>query len=209
MCEAKRNADGEVLFEEWLPPFVLNSTLRNHLQVMSFIWFIRVGVIFILILVGNLVIYGGEDVRYVAAIGGVLGVVLLLWASELHFRDMRLASTRVKLRSNGIEMYAFMYQRLLGFDGFVTRDDVASVEIVRGQLRQSVDYRSDLLWEDAPIGYLVVTTRGRRHPSGPKPPGQVIAMSEAMRMHWKVQVLDNGTGRGRMTKYVDGKPSVQ
>jgi uncharacterized membrane protein len=44
---------------------------------MSFIWFIRVGVIFILILVGNLVIYGGEDVRYVAAIGGVLGVVLL------------------------------------------------------------------------------------------------------------------------------------
>jgi hypothetical protein len=44
---------------------------------------------------------------------------------------MRLASTRVKLRSNGIEMYAFMYQRLLGFDGFVTRDDVASVEIVR------------------------------------------------------------------------------
>jgi hypothetical protein len=33
----------------------------------------------------------------------------------------------------------------------------------------------------------------------PKPPGQVIAMSEAMRMHWKVQVLDNGTGRGRMT----------
>ena len=207
MRETKRISDGEVLFEEQLPPFVLDSTLQNHLQVMSFVWLIRMGVISILILMGNLVIYGGEDVRYVAAIGGGSGIVLLLWVSEYHFRDMRLASTKTRLRSNGIEMYTFLYQRLLGFDGFVPRDEVTLIEVVRGKLRQNVNNRSDLLWEDAPIGFVVITVRGKQYRSGPKPPGQIITLTEAIREHCMVPVLDKGIGIGRMTKYMDGKPS--
>ena len=65
--------------------------------------------------------------------------------------------------------------------------------------------RSDLLWEDAPIGFVVITVRGKQYRSGPSLPAD-HHLTEAIR-GWMVPVLDKGIGIGRMTKYMDGKPS--
>lgn len=200
---------GEMLFEERLPTFVLDTTLKTHLQIMIFIWFCRLGTLILIGLAIDLVVNDSGTVRYVVAIAGTIAISLLIWATEWHCRKDRLASVPVRLYSDGIKMYAFLYQRILGFSGFIPRSEVQSIEIVRGKMKQSVDNRRDLVWEDAPVGYMVVTKKGKRYPSGPKPPGQVIAMTEAIKEKWNVPVIDPGEGRGRMTKYLDGLPTLR
>lgn len=207
MPEFKPLVENEPLFEEHLSKFVLDMSVKTHQQVMCFIWFFRMCTAGLIITMGYLAIFGTDVVRYIASYVGGMGIILMLFASEYLMRKNRIASTAVRLYSDHIEMHSFLYEKLLGFNGHVPRENVERIEIKRGKMWQRLNrqYRF-IFWEDAPICYDVITKKGKRHTSGLKPPGQVIAITDIIREKWNVPVIDNGTGLGKMVEYDNGRP---
>jgi hypothetical protein len=157
----------------------------------------------ILLIIGD----GETDVKIVEGVAGGLGVVLTIFATEWSMRKYLVSSIPVRLYSNYIKMHAFLYERLLGFNGCIPIDKIDRIEIIRGTMKQQIDrnYRH-ILWLGAPISYFVITKDGKRRSSGLKPPGQVVAITDAIRERWKIAIIDPGQGIGEMIEYNKGIP---
>jgi hypothetical protein len=199
---------GELLFEEHVPEFIPNMNLQTHSQVIFAVWSFRA--IYIITLFLIMIIVTGDsvnDVKIVAVGPGGLGVILAVLATEWLMRKPRIASVPVRLYSNHIKMHVFPYERLLGFNGCISVDEIERIEIVRGSMKQRINrqYRY-IQWEDAPIRYEVITKNGKRHSSGLKPPGQVIAITDIIKERWNVPIIDPGQGVGKMIEYNKGIP---
>jgi hypothetical protein len=147
------------------------------------------------------------DVKIVAGVAGGLGVILVIFVTEWSMRKDLVSSIPVRLYSNCIKMHAFLYERLLGFNGCIPIDQIDRVEIIRGMMNQQIDrnYRH-ILWLGAPISYLVITKDEKKRSSGLKPPGQVVAITDAIRERWKIAIIDPGQGIGEMIEYNKGIP---
>jgi hypothetical protein len=207
MPELKPLSENKLLFEEHLPEFVLDMSVSTHSQVMGFVWFFRSCIAGLFFTMGYLAIFGSDNVRYIATAVGGLGIVLLLFASEWLMRKNRMASVPVRLYSDYIVMHVFLYERIIGFNGHILKGDIERIEIKRDKMWQRLNrqYRFQF-WENAPIIYDIITKKGKRHSSGLKPPGQVIAITNFIRERWDVPIIDNGTGPSKMTEYDNGKP---
>jgi len=207
MHRSERLSD-DLLLEERLPEFVLEMTIKTHSQVIFAVWSFRA--IYIITLFLIMIIVTGDsvnDVKIVAVGPGGLGVILAVLATEWLMRKPRIASVPVRLYSNHIKMHVFPYERLLGFNGCISVDEIERIEIVRGSMKQRINrqYRY-IQWEDAPIRYEVITKNGKRHSSGLKPPGQVIAITDIIKERWNVPIIDPGQGVGKMIEYNKGIP---
>jgi hypothetical protein len=199
MFNSASSTNDELLFEERLPEF------QTHRQVIITVWLLRAVIILLFFMMWCVVndtpkLKPGGQLPMIIFIGFMIFIFLTM--SEWIMRKPRMASVSVRLFSNRIEMHSFPYERILGFNGCILKEDVKHVDIGRGKMLQRLNRQSGLLrWENAPISYQVITRKGKMHSSGQKPPGQVIAMTEAIRIKWGVPVIDPGEGMGRMTEY--------
>lgn len=190
------------MLEERLGPYILGSGFHSHKEVVTRLWLFRGIVILVFLLATSSSVVGIGDVTTPVI---YTGLAILLLIIEYLFKDYLPASIKNQLYAQGIIVYPSFRKYLLGFNGFIPKEDVASLRIIRGQIYQRTNDLRLMKWTNAPIKYVIVTSKGGRYSSGLKPPGQVIAMTEAISLNWKVPIIDKGDGLGQLYEYVDGK----
>lgn len=195
----------ETIYLEELPPFVLGSSLKSHLQILIMHNIFRLGIIIMVVLSIPLLMGGKEDVLNVfIPLSGLAISLCLIW-SEWYIRDHRRSSVPIKIYPDRIVLYSFIYERILGYNGSIKKEEIERIEIKRGALTQNVERGKTFFWEDAPVAFYVVLRNGRRRYSGLRNPGRVVAITDLLRERWGIPVIDEGEGWGSVKKFFNGK----
>lgn len=199
---SKFDQSNDLLFKEHLQEFVLDTVFKDHHQVMNYVRLLRVSLILLLIPMCYIALTIEKAGNYgpIIIVIGLIAISIILLESEFFMKKVRVSSVPIRLYSNRILMHSFPYEKLLGYNGCIEKEDVVRVEIIRGRMEQRLAPDNLLIkWENSPVRYNIITRDGKRHSSGLKPPGQVIEITAIIREKWGVPVTDPGDGMGLMT----------
>jgi hypothetical protein len=207
-------SSSEILFQEWEREYVFGSEVpdrKHNLRVrrdMRLSFIVTVVLFFICVFVWNFL---DKDLPFVMlSVALPVFALIFLYLSEVVSRKYDLSAHTIIMYSNGIQMHASHWESIIGFKGFVPREDVNKVEIRRYEVFDKLSWDGTgkgLKYIGAPVEFVLCTKNGRRHRSGPKPPELVVGIINLMKERWGIEIHDEGQGNGKVVEYNNWKPS--
>ncbi len=192
---------GNLIYAESIPPMILKSSMHSYRGVMANVMFMRLmAVIFI---GGAIYFYFIYDAQHPPAYRLfvytliLIGGVLMFFVSEFVMRLYRESSYPVKIFSNGIQLYAYTYQKLKGWGGFIPRDDIIKFKVIRGNgYFYSPTPKTLDKYREAPIEMTIFLKNGEKKHIEMRFPPEVLKMRDILRSNWQMEVEDGGEGLG-------------
>lgn len=195
----------EHVFGSEFPDRKSNLRIQYNMR-LSFI--VTVALFFICVFVWNFL---DKDLSFMILLVAIpVFAVIFLYLSEVVSRKYDLSAHTIIMYSNGIQLHASHWESIIGFKGFVPREDVSKVEIRRYEVFDKFSWDGTgkgLKYIGAPVEFILYTKNGRRHRSGPKPPELVVGIINLMKERWGVEIHDEGQGNGKIVEYNNWKPS--
>jgi hypothetical protein len=211
----KTNEDiqSAILYKEELSEYVAFGTYyKSYNQIIRQIWIVRLMALsFIALFCWLSRFIDWYDWRIILI---VFSVLMLFILSEVFEAKKRSSATPIIIKEDKIRLYSLPIQRLLGYNGFVSKDDVESIIIRRHSCINEVisDRREGRIirWENAPVEFIIHTIGGTNRRSGIKHPQKISTMVEIMSSAWGIRVFDeNGNQLLSSIKYKDGYDTLQ
>lgn len=191
------------LYVEKLPKYLIGTTTPSKYWEPIISWFCRLMAATLMILgVKHIINYGFAHPDVDLVLWG--GSALLLYLSELRGRRERKIAKPLKIFENGIEVYAPLYQRLRGFDGFIPIEDIDSIRVERRDSFQLVERGKMVRLSWAPLELKITLKNGKEYLTGLKPPGEIMTVAQILKERLNVAVMDTGEGLGRVEPFIQG-----
>lgn len=183
----------QILYEEKLSKYIVfGESYKSINQITRSIWSYRLGAIIIILLFYYL--YSYLNFFYWGITIGLSILFIYLILVSLSEKTAYVSATPIIIRNNGIQMYSSPLQRLLGHDGFVSKDEIRSIVIHRNNVliesTPEAKSRMAIRWRDVPAEFIIQTKSGRKHRSGRKHPEKISKMVAIMRTEWGIPIFD-------------------
>lgn len=190
---------GELIFVEEKPWKILGTNLAEAWQLETLYWGLRAVWIVGTVFLGYLILVTGlkEEGDLLFAVVLVLAIALTIFIAEINSRVDRRSARPVRIYRNGIELHVFLYKRLFGKRGYVPKENIDHLEILRYPIAQNLETGQSIVWKEAPIEIVVHTKDERRLPTGPKLPAEIMKIADILHEKWGVPVDDKGKGAGK------------
>jgi len=197
-----------LIFEEEMPPYLVNSGVRSMRQIKVLVWLLRFFALFFIAIMLISHIFTPSPGLWIVDLACLSGVFLILIYSEVLMRGERASAYPIKIAEQGIWTYPGNDHRVLKKKGYASRSEIELVEIKRYPAYQRLTYdnQEGILWKDAPIELVIHTKEGKKIITGPKPPDQIMKIVSILVDRWKIPVIDKGAGPGIAIKCRNGKP---
>jgi len=198
---------GNMLYKEKLSEYIaFGESYKSQDQILGKIWAFRIGAILFIILI----IFISYYLDYFHWILTICLIICALYFFLLSVSEAKVLSsaTPIVINDDGIRMFSPSFQRLLGRNGFVLKDDIESIIIRRHHfIIESVpDGKSwkAIRWDDAPAEFIINTKKGAKYRSGKKHPQKVSIIIDILRTKWDVPILEKDGKKVTILDYENG-----
>ena len=131
--------------------------------------------------------------------------IVFLYDTEKRYQPRLDGRKRAVIQDGTITIPKRATSGLTGRPDRVRIDEIDNVEVLRGSGFQQISNKNGVIWEQAPIGLKLVTKSGKKYNLGFKPPSTVKEITELLSTQWNMKVQDSGSGRGKGSRYIDGR----
>jgi hypothetical protein len=102
----------------------------------------------------------------------------------------------MKIYENGVDIWIFPYEKLLGRSSWIPKENIEEVEILRYQTWQNIKDDGCLRWKKAPIELVIRMKDGSKRLTGSKLPFGIMKVAILMNEMWGTRIKDKGEGMG-------------
>jgi len=178
--------------EEQSDSIVFGRDYQKSYQIARSVWSYRLGAVAILFFI--YILYHLVDFYYWWSTLTLSILSLFLLFASISERKGYRSATPIIIYNDGIQMYSSPFQRLMGNNGYLSKDKVRSITILRWytilESRPDGDTMKHYRWNDVPAEFIIRTRKGKKHRSGMKHPDKLTDMVDIMRTEWGIPVQD-------------------
>jgi hypothetical protein len=173
---------------------------KSRNQIIRYIWTERLGVLLFVAIILSSYYYIDSwfylNSYYWMIVAGLSFAAIGLFIVSIDEGKHCCSATPIDIYENGIQMYSPHLQRLFGYDGFISNEEIESVIIRRRDrivevIPDGMSWRT-VRWDDVPADFIIITKKGAKRHSGRKHPQKIAEMTEIMRTKWGIPILDRG-----------------
>ena len=190
MPSETENVDGKVLYQDMPSEYVFGTLYKSYHQIVMHIWLSRTMAIALIAITFSLNLLFNE-LPMIVLIGVAISLLLLVYESEIYIRKDLYSATPIVIYENGIRLYSSPIRRLLGFNGYIPREEIVSIEVRRGsvyEMRSEGDSKKAFRWNNVPIEFTIRTNKGKKRWSGKRHPNKISEITNIMNTAWGIPI---------------------
>jgi hypothetical protein len=199
--------DSNVIFHERLPKYVTSGTRLTKKGIIVNQIIVRlITLIFIIASIQSIFSTSNNELGLIIAIPLIwIACLIFIYISEYELQSQLDGYTAIIITKHSISIPPRFLLNLIGRPKSITYGDIRHIEIERRRCRQWIDKKKAIFWYDSPTELIIVTNKGKKYRSGPKPPSTIIELKDVLRKNWHINLIDNDLGNGRGKMYSNGK----
>lgn len=180
----------KVLYRDEPSEYVFGTLYGSFQQIVLHMWLSRIMAIALIAITSGLYLLFNE-LPIIVLIGVAISLLLLIYESEIYKRKDLYSATPIVIYDNGICLYSSPIRRLMGFNGFVPRDEIVSIKVRRRSVYEMCSEgksKKAIRWNDAPVEFTVRTKNGKKRWSGKRHPYKISEITNVMSTAWGIPI---------------------
>jgi hypothetical protein len=205
-CESQTS-----LFKEKIPKRIMEINIHNKYALIFLRWLVRASCVFISIIVIEELLMGNSGAIIIQIIIFSISIPLLIIVSEIVMNYTFKSMTPLILCIDSVHVYRSDIELLIGRKRTIKKNEIESVQVIRGTITQSRTNQFDILiWRNSPYQLVFNLKNNKKYKSGYKYPPQINIMIQVLRTNWGIPVIDSGEGIGDVfEKSTGNRVSIQ
>ncbi len=180
----------KVLYRDEPSEYVFGTLYESFQQIVMHMWLTRIMTIVLIAITSGLYMLFNE-LPLVVLVGVAISLLLLIYESEIYKRKDLYSATPIIIYENGIYLYSSPIRRLLGFNGFIHREEIVSIKVRRGSVYEMCsegETKKAIRWNDVPVEFTIRTKKGKKRWSGKRHPYKISEITNVMSTAWGISI---------------------